>query len=1144
MDGGSAGIAGFQLIDRLTDADSDGLPDWWEFLHGTGDATPSSDLDGDGLDLAAEFANGTDPGLADSDDDGIEDGAELALGTDPASPDSDGDGIGDGDEALGLFPTDPTLADTDGDGRDDKQELAGGLDPDDATVGEQSAPTFPAPGRLLWELTDIQIVWNHDGNHETEGGSGRDFAMARVENTAESEWLTFQIGLELRDDALTYMFTSIVPGGFAYASSPSNSIWASDWSDPVDLSSVCGFSGFGRCDISDPLTFRMEATSGPTGNGDWSMTMTILNQATGLPVMTETFDDLVAAASILDGSAQWQGPYDEPGEAGFVTGNGVEVYRSSAPLGSLAAFADCVDSDDDGMPDGWELDHGLDPQSPADALLDPDLDKLNNREEFLADTDPAKADSDGDLASDAIELAAFSDPNDAGSLPPYFFSLPPAGGDLDGNGFLDAWEFKFDAGGLAATGDEDGDGDNNLAEARSGTDPFDPRSNLYLRLEPGSIAGQVDLHWPRIVGKAQGYLQSADLNNWGDGAEPSVQTGDEYRVTLALGERRFFKSFADSRDLDGDGLDDWTEIFLGSNPLLANSLRRSLPHDSNGDGTPDAVLSGDYAAFAARMSDSTSAPSGGSADPSPEEAARLLLQASFGPTGEAIDEVRSLGIEGWIDEQMNNRPATYFRPQIEAMSADFIGPRLKLDTYTADPDDDSIASENIDNLFARAAVSAPDQLRQRVAFALSQILVVSQRDANLSSRPLGLADFYDLFLEHAFGDFGQLLLEVTYHPCMGRYLSHVGNQPPDPAINRYPDENYAREVMQLFSIGLWKLNPDGTQLLDPSGDPVPTYSNAEITEMARVLTGLWFGVNPWGQGGWQDADYAVPMEMHAEYHDFGAKTLLDGYAIPAREPSRANAELDLADAVGHLFDHPNCPPFISRALIQFLVTDNPSPAYVRRVRDVFVDNGSGVRGDLGAVVKAILMDAEARHPAAFAGDSSHGLLREPFIRTMHLARLAKLDRFESLLWWDYGDFGEVSFQGPLASPSVFNFFRPDYRPPGLLTGEGLSGPVFQITNSYSAVSFPNKLWEVTNEGFSLYDQYRFAPDYGDFLPHADDPETLLDYVDLVCCAGQMAAGTREIIKVQIAAVPVANANDRVHLAVYLALMCPEGAVQK
>ena len=384
---------------------------------------------------------------------------------------------------------------------------------------------------------------------------------------------------------------------------------------------------------------------------------------------------------------------------------------------------------------------------------------------------------------------------------------------------------------------------------------------------------------------------------------------------------------------------------------------------------------------------------------------------------------------------------------------------------------------------------------------------------------------------------------VTLDPNMGRYLSHVGNLPPDPEINRYPDENYAREVMQLFSIGLWELNPDGTRKLDENGAAIPTYDNDTITELARVMTGLWFANNGWGSQTRQDREHLVPLELFPDHHDFGEKSLLNGFTIPARPASQENGLQDIRDAIRHLFEHPNCGPFVCRSLIQFLVTSNPNPTYVERISSVFADNGSGERGDLGAVVKAILMDPEARDPAV-ATSPKFGLFREPVIRTMHLARLTKMNRDQDLVWWDYGNYFDDTLQMPLYSPTVFNFYRPDYSPPGSLDLAGLDGPAFEIANSYTMVSLPNRLWTIADYGFRISGRYHITPDYGDFMPYLDDSDILLDYLNIVVCSGGMSASTRSIIKTNLANTSVSDPVEKVRLAVYLAIMSPDGAVQR
>jgi uncharacterized protein (DUF1800 family) len=504
--------------------------------------------------------------------------------------------------------------------------------------------------------------------------------------------------------------------------------------------------------------------------------------------------------------------------------------------------------------------------------------------------------------------------------------------------------------------------------------------------------------------------------------------------------------------------------------------------------------------------------------------------------------VQQLGYSGWITEQMG-QPATRHSDYIQSIYHNMTTQRQREDYSRGGGDSDPfLFGNNMQTAFARAAIQGSDQLRQRVAFALSQILVTSRRDANLENKCLGMADFYDLFVRHAFGNYEDVLMEVTMHPVMGRYLSHVGNQKADPSINRYPDENYAREVMQLFTVGLWQLNPDGSRVL-VSGQPVPTYSNEEITQLARVMTGFWFGGDNWGGGGWTEQDYATPMSLHADRHDFGAKTLLGGFVIPARAATLENAQRDVRDAIHHLFEHPNTGVFVGKQLIQFLVTDNPSPAYVQRISSVFANNGSGVRGDLGAVVSAILLDPEARGPVG-AQAAGFGRLKEPVIRAMAMSRVFGMKQVPDLLWWDWSDFYNESRQAPTNSPSVFNFYRPEYRAPGLPTQNGLASPVFQITDSYSSISFPNRLWQMLEEGLSYYEEYRFPFDFSREAAFSSSPERLMDHLNLLFCAGQMKASTRSLILSTLNQIPADQTAARVRVAAYLALTCPEGAVMR
>ncbi|MBN8247472.1 MAG: DUF1800 domain-containing protein, partial [Verrucomicrobia bacterium] len=817
---------------------------------------------------------------------------------------------------------------------------------------------------------------------------------------------------------------------------------------------------------------------------------------------------------------------------------GVALYFSPTPLESLPALASVRDTDDDGMPDVWETAHGLDPLDASDGERDLDNDRLANRQEYLRGTHPRQPDTDGDRIADGLEVANASDPAQPASRPPYAGFAWPVTEDLDGSGLPDAWEIRYRAFGLPPSGDADADGHSNAQEALWGTNPFDSQSGIALAFI--AVPPDVELRWPLEPLKRQALFWKSGTNDWIEYAAPPLTVDGQSFVRLPdrieLEPTELYRVDTEDQDYDGDGVSDWAEGVLGSDPFRADSIRSAVRRIS-ATGQIGGAVSGDYVHFVEQF---RKGPVTASQAVSRVQAARLLQQATFGPTRSDLDRAQQLGFAGWIDDQMA-QPPTWHLPYLQSITDDYHGPRV--DTSYQVTGDQRISGRNTATAFARAAISGPDQLRQRVAFALSQILVVSRNDATLEDRVLTLGSYYDLMVQHAFGSYLELLRDVTRHPAMGIYLSAVGNQKARPDINQYPDENYAREVMQLFTIGLWELNPDGTRTLNAGGNPVPTYGNREITEMARVFTGLWFGGERWGRGGNRDQDGVVPMDLWADRHDFEAKTLLRGFVIPARSATTRNAVRDLDDALRHLVEHPNAAPFISRQLIQFLVTSNPSTHYVARISAVFANDGSGHRGNLGAVVRAILLDPEARDPEWVAAAPGYGRLKEPVQRAMNLARVARLGRHQDLLWWNLREFYGASLQEPLLSPSVFNFFRPDYQPTGLLGAQGLVGPAFQILDSYSSIAFPNKLWEITERGF-IQTAYAFSPDYTELLAIAEDAPRLLDELNLLFCGGQMSAATRRSLRESLEQLAPHDRLMRVQLAVYLAATCPDGSIQR
>ncbi len=541
-----------------------------------------------------------------------------------------------------------------------------------------------------------------------------------------------------------------------------------------------------------------------------------------------------------------------------------------------------------------------------------------------------------------------------------------------------------------------------------------------------------------------------------------------------------------------------------------------------------------------------------SAKPGPHAAARFLIQAAFGPDSDStadadvipqnVQTVMSQGFAGWLNDQFG-RPVGLQKPYID-YGFRIKKPVAKVTSWWN-------RAMGVPSLYPGGRAQAPDPLRQRMAFALSEIFVISDRVDGLGGQDQGLASYYDMLLNGAFGRFDTLLYNVSMHPCMGIYLSHLGNQKADPAAGTFPDENFAREVMQLFSIGLWQLNNDGTQMLDGDGNPIPTYDNATITQMARVFTGLVFGppFDKYGQ------DYVHPMAVTDNEHDLDAKTVVGGIVIPARtasDPDAGTAGLaDIHDAINILFNHPSCPPFICKQLIQRFTTSNPSPAYVGRVSAVFINNGSGVRGDLKAVLRAILLDPEARDPASLS-NPVFGKVREPYLRTVNLARAFNAVSKTGVYNLDYVGYDQLQ-QQPYSSPSVFNFFKPGYSPPGPVSDAGLVAPEFQIINSLTALSGANYYRYSIEGGFNLY----YVPSGTEVkaqmaaeLALADNVPALMRRLDLVLTGGTLPAQQHEIIREAVETLTPATNNypsnnyrlERVKMAIYLISTAPEFAM--
>lgn len=516
-------------------------------------------------------------------------------------------------------------------------------------------------------------------------------------------------------------------------------------------------------------------------------------------------------------------------------------------------------------------------------------------------------------------------------------------------------------------------------------------------------------------------------------------------------------------------------------------------------------------------------------------ASRLGSRASFGADLGLIEHIDSLGEEAWLEEQFAS-PPTYHDPIVAQLLArqaagDFETLRL------------GINPNNFSALYGPMAwwhntITAEDQLRQRVAYALSQIFVISDQVNALLLAPYGTSNYYDMLLSNAFGNFRDLLLDVSLHPAMGVFLSHLNNAAANPESGTFPDENYAREVMQLFSIGLFELNPDGSEITDTDGQPIASYNNQTIGEFARVFTGLsWGGSNR--RFGTRRYNYQQPMAMFDAFHDSGEKTLLRGEILPAGQSGMQ----DIEAAIDNLFLHPNVGPFFGKQLIQRLVSSNPSPDYVARVASVFADNGQGVRGDMRAIIRAVLLDPEAR--SAPNAESNAGKLREPVLRYTSMLRKLGVTPPDGF-YASTGRFVEArAQQHPLSAPSVFNFYLPSHQPVGALAEFNLVAPEFQITNSNSIIEVANlmqaaSLADIVND-LSFPPFSKAVLTLHDYREVASDADALLDRLDLVFTYGTLSSASREVIRATLSS--ISNEETRIRVAAYLLLISPDFAVE-
>ena len=578
------------------------------------------------------------------------------------------------------------------------------------------------------------------------------------------------------------------------------------------------------------------------------------------------------------------------------------------------------------------------------------------------------------------------------------------------------------------------------------------------------------------------------------------------------------------------------------------------------------------------------------------DAARFLAQATFGPTDADIAHLRSVRYAGWLNEQFTAAPSSM----------------LSYYNWVANTLNEGVGSTTIREAWFLGALGGPDpannliihsdQLRQRVAFALSEIFVISDQFTLINQFPNGQAYFYDILSNNAFGNYRTLLEQVTLSPAMGVYLNMQANRRANLAQNIHPDENYAREINQLFSIGLVQLNIDGTPQLS-GGQPIPTYSQTEVTHFAHVFTGWnWFDCAPGNFAGCgpnytTGTNFQTPMAAFAAFHDNGTDPVND---ISNKQllsyPGAVNGGVladggtpasDLAFALDNIFNHPNVGPFIGKQLIQRLVTSNPSPGYVQRVAHVFNDDGTPahVRGNLKAVVQAILLDREARY-GHWDNPDTFGKLREPLLRITHLWRAMGARhqcgndyqagntifhyanqpyRYAGYVTaWGTSDsiYGNGVGQAPLNSPTVFNFFKPSYLPPGEMAAAGLLGPEFQINTDTLIVNSTNstagKTW-----GFDLLDACDPNDDTGEVKINraqdfalagsanggpGDPADRLVDAYNRRFMAGQMTPFMRQTLLSVLNPIGIADGADwkrrRISRALLLIQTSAEYMIQK
>jgi uncharacterized protein (DUF1800 family) len=572
--------------------------------------------------------------------------------------------------------------------------------------------------------------------------------------------------------------------------------------------------------------------------------------------------------------------------------------------------------------------------------------------------------------------------------------------------------------------------------------------------------------------------------------------------------------------------------------LYLNGKRAGRLAGESGTATFNALAEGNYsftihssgaASASAAVSNTVTLGLGAPARPAVSDnkraAARLLMQASFGPQSLAdIESVEKQGAAAWIDAQFAAPWATH---------ENYID-RVKLAG-------EEVGEQHPNEAIWQNLIWGDARLRARVALALSEIMVISNIAPDQKNE--ALVSWMDMLYRNAFGNYRKLLEDVTLHPAMGYYLNMLGNDKEDLTTGRMPNENYAREVLQLFSIGLAELDPDGSVKRDGAGKAIPTYDQNIVQGFAAAFTGWNFAGNDVTRSEKFDhpeENWTQPMRAWSMRHSRGTKKLLGGVTLAAGQ----TAEKDLGGALDNIAAHANVAPFMSKRLIQFLVTSNPSPAYIARVGAVWNNNGLGERGDLKAVVRAILLDSEARSFDANA--NTYGKVREPMVKFVHFvnAMQGRTKNNRNSIWWlDSPD--DYLGQSPLLAPSVFNFFSPAFTKAGAIAQAGLVVPELQMVTDTQVVGSANFFTRmINNHGVGFKEEYAVDFDTAQWESIASDTARFLEQLNWVWFAGGISAQTYDIIARAMNKIEPSKKHERMELAFHLAVIAPEFSIQR